>query len=81
MRYTRPLPSMRSLKKLATWDGPFPMKSYRMMVGANRYCFGSDMAAFLELFPHDEVFRSRDDFLVKCQELELMIRCEGYVTR
>lgn len=81
MIYDRPLPSMRSLRQLATWDGPFPIKSYRLVIGAERYGFGSDMLAFLKLFPHDEVFRDRDDFLEKCRVLETTIRSEQVVTQ
>ena len=77
MTYDRPLPPMRNLKKLATWDGPFPMKGYRMVIGANRYGFDDDTIHFLQLFPHDAVFRSRDDFLKRCQDLELFIVQEG----
>ena len=76
MIYTRPLPSMRSLKQLASSDGPFPTKSYHMVVSAEQSGFGADMLAFLNLFPHDEAFLSREDFLQKCQELEIAIYSE-----
>ncbi len=76
MTYNKPLPSMRSLKQLALCDGPFPMKGYRLASGAERCGFGRDMQAFLQLFPHDATFRSRDDFLKRCQDIETIIRSE-----
>ena len=76
MTYDQPLPSMRSLRKLASWDGPFPMKSYHMILGAQRYGFGSDMIGLLRQFPHDDVFRSRDDFINRCKELEIRIQSD-----
>lgn len=76
MMYNRTLPSMHNLKKLADWDGPFPMKGYRIVIGADRYGFDDDTIHFLKLFPHDAVFRDRDDFLRLCEELEILIRSE-----
>ena len=76
MLYNRPLPPIRDLKKLATWDGPFPMKGYRAVIGADRYGFDDDTIRFLQLFPHDAVFQNRDDFLQRCEELEGLIREE-----
>ncbi len=76
MTYDKPLPAIRQLKKLAEWDGPFPMKGYRMVIGADRYGFDNNTITFLELFPHDEVFRSRSDFIKRCEALESLIRSE-----
>lgn len=72
----RKLPPMRSLRKLAMWDGPFPMKSRRLVMAAERFGFGDDMITFLKLFPRDEVFRSRDEFLERCELLETIIFSE-----
>lgn len=80
MAYARPLPSIRSLGKLASWDGPFPMKAYRMVVGADHYGFGEDMLAFLALFPHDMIFHDRHEFLERCKELESSIALERSAT-
>lgn len=73
MKYDKPLPSIRKLKKLTEWDGPFPMKSYRVIIGANRYGFDEDTISFLELFPHDAVFKTRNDFIERCEKLEATI--------
>jgi hypothetical protein len=75
-QYDKPLPSIRKLKKLAEWDGPFPMKSYRVIIGANRYGFDDDTLNFLDLFPHDTVFQSRGDFIERCEKLEATIRAK-----
>jgi hypothetical protein len=76
MKYNKPLPSIRKLKKLTEWDGPFPMKSYRVVIGANRYGFDQDTISFLELFPHETVFHTRDDFIERCEKLEAIIRAK-----
>jgi hypothetical protein len=81
MTYTGQLPSLSKLRKLAEWDGPFPMKSYRIVIGAERYGFDTSVIQFLQLFPHDEVFRSRNDFLQRCQNLETIIRSEQDMPR
>jgi hypothetical protein len=74
MTYDRPLPSIRQLKKLAEWDGPFPLKSYRMVISAERYGFDENLIQFLQLFPHNTVFQNRDDFVEQCQDLETQLR-------
>lgn len=79
MNYEKPLPSIRKLKKLAEWDGPFPMKSYRLIVGANRYGFDDDTILFLQLFPHDDVFKSRSDFLDRCEQMAALIRAKQQI--
>lgn len=78
MQYDKPLPPIRKLKKLAEWDGPFPMKSYRLVIGASRYGFDDDTIWFLEQFPHDAVFKSRSDFLERCEQMEATIRAEQH---
>jgi len=70
------LPSIRKLKKLAEWDGPFPMKSYRIVIGADRFGFDEDTMEFLKRFPHNTIFASRDDFLQRCQDLREAIRAK-----
>ncbi len=81
MQYDKPLPSIRKLKKLVEWDGPFPMKSYRVVIGANRYGFDEGTIRFLELFPHDTIFQSRVDFLGRCEALAATIRDQQAETR
>lgn len=74
MQYSNPLPSIRKLNRLAEWDGPFPMKGSRIIIGAERYGFDDDTIRFLKLFPDDTVFRSRDDFQDRCKKLQTLIR-------
>lgn len=68
------LPFIRTLRTLANMDGPFPMQSRRIVAAAERLWFGGNVIAFLRLFPPDEVFRSRDDFIERCRQLERCIR-------
>ena len=81
MTYVEPLPSLSKLKKLVDWDGPFPATSYRVITNAQRYGFDESVIRFLQLFPGDEVFRSRNDFLQRCQNLETIIRSERDMPR
>jgi hypothetical protein len=74
MNYNGPLPSIRRLKKLAEWGGPFPMKGRTMMISAERFGFDIATIQFLQLFPDNGVFRNRDDFLCQCASLETTIR-------
>jgi hypothetical protein len=76
MRYENQLPPIRKLKRLAEWDGPFPIKSYRLVLGARRFGFDDDTIRFLRLFPHDSVFNSRDDFIYSCEMLESSIQAD-----
>jgi hypothetical protein len=77
MPYDKPLPPIRKLQKLAEWSGPFPMKCYRILIGANLYNFDADTIEFLKLFPHDGIFLSREDFVQRCELLEEHIRAEN----
>lgn len=70
MIYYGTLPPLRSLEKLAWWIGPFPIKSRHVLLGAERFGFNNNVISFLGLFPPDEVFQTRNDFLNRCQTLE-----------
>ena len=76
MVFTQTLPMMSTLRHLAEMDGPFPIKNRHVILAAERFWFKENVIDFLKLFPPDEVFRSRKDFLNRCEELELMIREE-----
>ena len=76
MAYRGHLPSMRKLKKLADMDGPFPIKNHYIVLAAHRFKFDDDVIQFLNLFPRDEVFHSRMDFIERCEELEELIESE-----
>lgn len=70
------LPSMRALQILAEIDGPFPIQNRQVILAAQRFWFNSDVIDFLKLFPPDTVFQSREDFIERCQQLELLIQEE-----
>jgi hypothetical protein len=61
------------LKQLAR---PFPTTTDRIIYLATAWNFDSSTLDFLKLFPKDEVFENEDDFMVRCEELKLMIREE-----
>lgn len=73
MVFRQRLPSIRTLRQLAEIDGPFPAKNRHAMLAAERFWFGENVIAFLKLFPPNEVFHSRDDFIDRCKELEYLI--------
>ncbi len=64
------LPSLRTLRNLADMDGPFPLHTKHIILAAERFWFRDNVIAFLRLFPPDEVFYSREDFVVRCAQLE-----------
>jgi len=74
--YYKPLPSIRSIRQLAELDGPFPMHCQHIVSAAERFWFGDSMISFLKLFPPDEPFQTRDEFVERCKQLELLIREE-----
>lgn len=76
MTYDKHLPSMRKLKRLADIDGPFPIKNHFIVLAARRFNFDEDVIDFLNLFPRDEIFKSRIDFIERCEELEALISSE-----
>lgn len=76
MTYDKRLPSMRKLKKLADLDGPFPIKNHYIVLAAQRFKFDEEVIDFLNLFPRDEIFKSRSDFVERCEELETLISSE-----
>jgi hypothetical protein len=65
------LPSIRTLRHLAAIDGPFPIKNRHVILAAQRFLFNDGVVEFLKLFPPDEVFHSRDEFIECCKQLEL----------
>ncbi len=74
--YTKSLPSIRTLRSLAEIDGPFPIHCRHVVIAAERFWFSDKVINFLQLFPPNEVFRSRDDFVERCKQMEVLIRQE-----
>ena len=74
--FKRKLPAIHTLRDLAELDGPFPTTNRHVILAAERFWFSDDVIAFLKLFPSEEVFRSREDFIERCKQLELFVREE-----
>ena len=76
MIYAKPLPRIDNIVRLAKITGPYPVKARSLLETARLRDFHKSTLDFLRLFPSDEAFESRADFLTRCDELELMIREE-----
>jgi len=74
MPYYNSLPSVRTLRKLAEWIGPFPMRRSRLIISAERYGFDDNVIQFLLLFRRDAVFHNRDNFLERALRLRATVR-------
>lgn len=70
------LPSIRKLKNLADWGGPFPIQNRHLKLAAERFGFDEKVIQFLELFPQNAVFQTRDDFIHQCEVVEAYIRAK-----
>lgn len=76
MTYTKPLPRIDNILWLAKLARPFPATARQIKNIAKLWGFSSSTTDFLELFPEDEEFDSRDDFLNRCDDLEVLIHEE-----
>lgn len=74
MAYDTPLPSIRKLRQLADWGGPYPIQNRRLILAAERFELGDKVINFLQLFTKGTIFQSRDDFLYQCEVMELYVR-------
>ena len=70
--YRYDLPPVRHLLSLAS-DTQFPATRHDISRNAARWGFTQTMLDFLYLFPENEVFKSRVDFMTRCEELELLL--------
>lgn len=66
------LPTTTQLVRLAK-RGKFPVQRQELEGVARRNGYTTGMIEFLRLFPSDEVFKNRVDFLTRCEELELFM--------
>ncbi len=76
MTYAKPLPRIDNVLWLRKLARPFPATAGKILGIAKAWNFSAGTTDFLKLFPEDEVFDSGDDFLTRCDELELLIREE-----
>jgi len=76
MIYFKPLPHIDNIRWLAKLAGPYPTTRQAILEIAEVWNFSDSTLEFLRLFPPDEEFVSYDDFLLRCEELEMLIREE-----
>ena len=76
MTYGKALPRIDNILWLKALSRPFPTKTAHILAMAKLWHFSTNTIDFLKLFPEDEIFTSEDDFLTRCEELEMMIREE-----
>lgn len=74
MVYSKPLPRIDNIMWLAKLASPFPATRRQIWLKAKAWNFSHSTLEFLELFPANERFESRADFLNRCYNLELLIR-------
>lgn len=70
MRRSNAYPALRHLLSLAQ-DTQFPATAEEIGFTAHRWRFPKEVIDFIELFYPDELFLSRTDFMLRCEELEL----------
>ncbi len=80
MVYNNPLPRIDNILWLARLSLPFPATAGDIYEVAEMWRFNKSTLDFLRLFPTDEVFTSRENFLRRCEELELLLREERPAT-
>lgn len=75
MKYNKKLPPVRQLFSLAT-DAHFPATRKEIEDNAVSRGFTNTMTDFLDLFPADEVFENKVDFVTRCEVVEMLINEE-----
>lgn len=68
------LPRIANIEWLARLAEPFPASIDKLSDLAKHWKFGRNTMDFLRLFPKNEIFESKIEFLTRCEELEMMIR-------
>lgn len=72
MTYVKQLPRTGQLLALAH-QITFPASQAEIISIAKSLGYGASLINFIRLFDGDEVFSSTDDFMNRCEELELLI--------
>lgn len=81
MVYSGSLPQMTTLRRLADVIGLFPVRNHQLVLTSQQLGSSEGVADFLRLFPAFEQFHTRDEFLERCEKLELVIREEQQAPR
>lgn len=74
------LPPVRHLLSLAN-AASFPATCQQIIDCATKAQASDELIRFLYLFPMDEVFESKSDFMTRCEEIELLIALEQDMSR
>jgi hypothetical protein len=76
MIFNRPIPRINNIRWLSRLAMPFPTTAGEIAVVAADWRFDKSTLEFLTLFPEDVVFESREDFLTRVEDLELLLQEE-----
>ena len=76
MNYTQELPNLDNLNWIAGMAGSFPVSAGAVRRLAETWKLNKSVVDFLKLFPEDEEFDNREDFITRCEDLELIIKEE-----
>lgn len=76
MVYNKQLPHVRDFLRLSRYYRPFPASRDEVVEAAEMAHMDQEMISFLMLFPASAFFKSRVDFLTRCEELEMLINQE-----
>lgn len=66
-------PHIDDMPWLIRVSAPFPVPAASILDRAKLWGFSKSTRDFLRLFPEDEIFQSRADFMEHCEELELLL--------
>ena len=76
MTYNKQLPDMESLDHLVRRCGPFPVTRRELVRRVRLWGMDGPILDFLRLFPSDQIFESRREFLTRAEELTEIITQE-----
>lgn len=74
MIYDKALPRIDNIMWLVKLARPFPTTASEITKIAKNWNFSQSTQDFLKIFPEDEVFEDGDDFLTRCETVELLSR-------
>jgi len=76
MTYLTTLPHIDNMRRLKQVARPFPAAAGAILEKAQTLNFSTSTLDLVKLFPEEEIFETEDDFVNRCEELELLIREE-----
>ncbi len=76
MFYDKQLPRIQKLHELGKAIKTFPVTAKEVVFMAKRLGYSPHLIEFLKLFPDEEVFEDRTDFIARCESVCLLIQQE-----